>query len=291
MQQLLAAPDISISIVNYNTATLLEECLQSVLSARDGLGIEIFVVDNASKDNSVEMVRSKFPQVHLISNSENRFFSAAHNQALRKATGRYVLILNSDTRIMPGALRTMVQFMDARPEAGAASCLFLNEDGTVWQSCWRFHTVGSFLLNHRLARILFPNSKVRQRFAICEWDRLSGRQVDVISDAFAFVRSEVLRQIGSYDEQFLLYFTEDDLSLRLRRAGWKIFHIPQARIVHQHCGSTRKVAPSHIRRIFVSDATRYFLKHHGLFTGAFVGAVLWSEFVLRTLFYRRQAPG
>ncbi|WP_243664828.1 glycosyltransferase family 2 protein [Rhodothermus marinus] len=122
--------DLSVIIVNYNVRDLLEQALRSVFRAADGLELEVFVVDNNSVDGSVEMVRAHFPEVHLIANTENVGFSRANNQAIRRARGRYLLLLNPDTIVQEDTLRAMVDFLDAHPEVGAAGCKILNPDGS-----------------------------------------------------------------------------------------------------------------------------------------------------------------
>ena len=279
-----APPDVTVSIVSFNTKDLLRECLRSIIESGAELRIEIIVVDNASCDSSADMVAAEFPQVTLIRNGENRFFTRAHNQALRAAQGRYVLILNSDTRLKPGNLQTMVAFMDNHPNVGVASCLIRNPDGSVYRSAWRIRTLKTLFLNHFVGQKLRPHGL--DEHLLADWDRLTTRQVDVIMDAYAFARREALQQIGWYDERYLLYYTEDDLCLAMHRAGWQVFHVAEAEVVHHYKASTKKQPSLFVRRIMIHDAVSYYRKHHGRLTGAVASLFLNLELLPRTLFIK-----
>ena len=173
-------PDISISIVSFNTNEVLRSCLDSIFHNNGDVAVEVIVVDNASTDGSVEMVEHEFPQASLIRNERNLMFTKANNQAIRRSRAPYVLILNSDTRLPRGMLREMIDFMESHPKAGAASCNFLSPEGAIQPVGWKFHTLGSMMANQKIARWLFPNSRVLREHSMPDWDRTSSRQVDVI---------------------------------------------------------------------------------------------------------------
>ncbi|MCL4498889.1 MAG: glycosyltransferase family 2 protein [Chloroflexi bacterium] len=277
MAEQASAPtvDLTVSIISFNTKDLLVNCLESIYANTEGISFEVIVVDNASTDGSAEAVRTRFPQVRLIANDRNLYFTKAHNQAIGVSAGRYVLILNSDTILLPGTLEKMVQFMDAHPQAGAASCVFLNPDGTIWPSCWKFKTLSAVLWGLNIPLNLFPNARARTEPRMLDWDRTTLREVDVVVDAFMMVRRGAIEEVGTYDETLLLYATEDDFCLRLKSAGWKIYHVPEAKIIHINRGSVDQVRLLTIQSIYRRDTVRFLRKHHG-FGIALIGNVIIS---------------
>ena len=250
------ATDVSVCIVSYNGVNHVRECLASAF--------EVIVVDNASQDGTVETVRTEFPQVTLIANSENRYFTRANNQALRQAQGRYCLILNPDTLLQPDTLRRVVGFLDDHPEVGAATCLQRHPDGRVLMVGARFYTVFQLLCIGKFFSRFVRSSGMCCAHSVAEWDRQSTRRVDVAEDSFLMVRREALEVVGGYDEQFLLYFTEDDLCRRLWAAGWPVYYYAGTSIVHKVSRSTRPDKfPLYIYCINRRDAVTYFRIHHG----------------------------
>jgi len=202
--------DLSIIIVSYNTKDLLKQCLDSIYGKVQDISFEIFVVDNNSQDGSPKMVKNLFPKVKLIENKENKGFASANNLAIKKSKGRYVLLLNSDTIVLPGSLSRMKQFMDETPRAGATGCKLINPDGSL-QSFGR-----------GLKRI-----------------RGKGvREVDWVEAACFMVRQRVIDEIGLMDENFFFYSEDMDWCRRMRLAGWKIFCISRAKVIHYGRGST-----------------------------------------------------
>jgi GT2 family glycosyltransferase len=267
--------DLSISIVNFNTCDMLRECLTRLRASASGRAVEIIVVDNGSSDGSAELVRREFPEVGLIENAINRYFTAAHNQALRVSTGRYVLILNSDILVFPDTLPRLVEFMDTHPEAGAVGCLLLDAAEKPTRSCWRFPDLKSALLGHKVGVLLFPNSRVRRNYEMLDWDGLSEREVEVVMDSFICLRRETLNQINGYDEAMLMYYTEQDLCLSVKKAGWKVLFTPSIRAVHLHQYTSNRVNPWRIWSIRKRDTVAYFKKHHGILPAAVLNAI-WS---------------
>ncbi len=249
--------DLSIVIVSYNVRDLLEWCLDSVgaqyiepLQTTDGtqhdasgictLSSEILVVDNASSDGSAAMVQKKFPAAHLIANTENRGFAAANNQGFAQAHGRYLLMLNPDTRVRAGALETLVKFMDAHPRAGACGGKLVYADGSLQQSAFQFPTLAqifldSFPLNWRLT-----DSRVNGRYPRAGYARGEPFPIDHPLGADLMVRREVAEKIGWLDEKFFIYCEEIDWCMRIKHAGWEIWCVPQAEIVHYEAQSTQQ---------------------------------------------------
>lgn len=253
---------LSVVIVNYNTQDLLAACLSSIFHNSSGIDLEVVVVDNGSSDGSANMVESRFPQVKLIRNRTNLYFTKANNQGIRASTALYVLVLNSDTLVLDGTLKKMLEFMEAHPEAGVMSCVFLATNGEVIPTCWQAHTLTELLFSGDIMSNLFPNSSFRQSRRMNDWDRLSLREVDVVVDACAMFRKQALDEVGLYDEAFLLYYTEDDICLRLHQAGWKVFHYPDAQIMHRTEGTVRRGPTARNRAIHRNDLIRYFSKYH-----------------------------
>ena len=265
----MAAPaprSLSVSIVSFNTRDATLACIESVLASRGPIAVDVTVVDNASTDGSADAIARRFPQVRLIRNATNRYFSAAHNQALRTATGELVLILNSDTELGPVVTTQMVEFMDAHPEVGAATCLYVDEQ----QQPLRPH-----LHNYWQCRSLWHNFFARHGWGLALYRLLGGRldhasgrdhhagfsYVDVVSDTFLFARGKALAQVDFYDERMLLYATEDDLCRRLAQAGWRIAVNHNLTIVHRFSGSVRRVPPLSMRRIYRNDSIYFYRKH------------------------------
>jgi GT2 family glycosyltransferase len=276
--------DVTISIVSFNTKDLLRSCVRSIFDGAGNLAIEVIVVDNASIDGSPEMLASEFPDVKVIRNTENRFFTKAHNQALKAASGRYFLVLNSDTRLLRDNLQVMVSFMDQHPDVGVASCLIRNPDLTVYPTCWRYRSLATLFASHFFGQKLFP--RALDSHAMAGWNRMDTRPVDVIMDAYALVRRDAMTAIGGYDEDYFLYYTEDDLCLSMAKAGWRVFHVADAEIVHEYKASTKKQPSLFVRRLMIRDAVKYYKKNVGVLAGYVTAAMLWAEFALRYVFVK-----
>jgi len=224
----MSKADISIVIVNWNTKELLRNCLASVFRTRDDTAsLEAFVVDNGSTDGSQDMVKAEFPGVRLIENETNRGFAAANNQALAVMSGRYALLLNSDAVLTGKALSTLFQFMEAYPEAGMACGQLLNADGSKQNSIAPFPTILTLLLNVSLLEYLFPG-----RYPSKRYHHEQPVEIESGVGACLIIRKQALGQVGLFDERYFFFFEETDLALRMRKAGWKIYHVPEALIYH-----------------------------------------------------------
>jgi hypothetical protein len=244
--------NLSIIIVNWNTRALLAQCLESIVNVQTfkRLNVQTFVIDNASTDGSAAMVRERFPWVHLIENEENVGFARANNQALARAQRRYVLLLNSDTEVAPGALESMVAFMDAHPEAGACGPRLLNGDGSLQPSCHPVLTPGREFWRLMFLDRIWPHATYDQE----SWDRRTPREVEVIKGACLMLRAEALAQVGVLDERYFIYTEEMDLCHRLRQAGWSLWWVPAAEVVHHGEASTRQKAHAMYVQLYRSKA-------------------------------------
>ncbi|HIQ01631.1 MAG TPA: glycosyltransferase family 2 protein [Anaerolineales bacterium] len=251
--------DLTVSIINTNNRDLLRECLRSLFESTRSISLEVYVVDNACTDGSAEMVEREFPQVHLIRNPYRLRFCANHNQVLRQGTGRYLLILNEDTVIPPGAFDKLVAFMDAHPEAGAAGVTVLNPDGSLQYSYARFPSLRSALIL-TLSLNRFLNGGHYPFFPQPEDGR--PREVDWTNGACFLVRREAMEQVGLMDEAFLIYAEETDWCYRIRKAGWKVYYLPEVSICHYQGKATSQARPRRRFRINRS-ALLFFRKHYG----------------------------
>jgi N-acetylglucosaminyl-diphospho-decaprenol L-rhamnosyltransferase len=257
----MSNPDIAVSVVvvSWNTRELLARCLEALAEGEvSSPTCEAFVVDNASSDGSAEMVPQRFPAVHLIANRANVGFARANNQALRESTGRYLLLLNPDTEVRPGAVASLVRFMDQHSRVGAAGARLLNPDGTLEPSCHPAPTLSREVWRLFHLDLLWPYAA----YPISEWDLEHPQRVDVIQGACMMVRREAIDQVGLLDEDFFIYSEEVDLCRRLRQSGWDVYWVPQATVMHHGGQSTRQVASSMFLRLHQAKV-HYFRKHQG----------------------------
>ncbi len=263
--------DLSIVIVSWNTRQMLADCLATVRAGLGSLNAEIWVVDNASDDGSPEMVARDFPEARVIVNAENRGFAAANNQALALATGRHVLLLNSDTLVHGDVLERSVAWLDAHPEAGVMGPRVLNTDGTTQASTSRFPSLRLLALQTLgLTRIAAFDG-----YRMTGWDRRDTRAVEVVSGCAMFVRRAAMERVGLLDEAFFFYGEETDWCRRFADAGWQLVFAPVGEITHFGGGSVRRL--NHKRDTMLTEATvRLHRKHGGLIAGVTCWLVLAS---------------
>jgi GT2 family glycosyltransferase len=253
---------LSVIIVSWNSRDRLTECLTSLGEQVAELSIETWVVDNHSNDGSVDLVREQFPWVNLLVNRENQGFARANNRALSLATGRYVLFLNPDTQLLSDALAVLLRFMDDHPKVGAVGPQVLFPEGSIQPSCRRFPTLATVLWEAVGLDRALPDHPRFGRYLMGDWDHRSLCRVDQPIGACLMVRSSALEQVGQFDDQFFLFFEEVDLCRRLRSAGWEIYFVPEAQVIHHGGHSTGQ----DFRRavwLFHSSRYKYFRKHFG----------------------------
>jgi len=219
--------DISIIIVNWNTKDFLLDCLSSVFKTVNGMSSEVWLVDNASVDGSVEAVRSGYPGVKIIQNNENLGFAAANNLAFARMQGRYALLLNTDTELTNGAVREIYDFMESNPEVGMACGQLLNPDGSKQNSIANFPLLLSLLCNETLLRILLPKKFPSKRKVYP-----SPIEIDSGIGACLMVRKKAMDEVGFFDEKYFFFFEETDWAYRMKQAGWKVYFVPTAKIYH-----------------------------------------------------------
>jgi GT2 family glycosyltransferase len=249
--------DLSFILVNWNTKGLILEALRSIIDTDHGYAYEIFVVDNGSADGSPEAIREAFPQIHLIRNDTNQGFARAVNQALNRAGGRYIVLLNSDARLQEGTIQALMVFMEDNPDVGIAGGQLINPDGSRQNSIAPFPSLATELLNRRLLRTLFPRSypgKEREHpFPI---------DVDSLVGACIIVRRQAIDDVGGLDEGYFFFMEETDWCLRMRERGWRVSFVPHARILHLQ-GASAAMARAEARIEFYRSRYRLFTKWRG----------------------------
>jgi len=247
--------DISIVIVNWNTRELLLDCLASVYETVKNVFFEIWLVDNASVDGSVEAVKDVYPGVNIIQNKKNLGFAAANNKAFKKMQGRYVLLLNTDTALTIGAVETLYDFMENNPDVGMACGQLLHQDGSKQNSIASFPSLLSLMCNESFLQILFPDKFPGKRKEIAK-----PIEVDSCIGACMMVRKKAMDEVGLLDENYFFFLEETDWARRMKQAGWKICFVPLARIFHFQGQSVGHDVESRI--MFYRSRYIYFKKWH-----------------------------
>jgi GT2 family glycosyltransferase len=247
--------DLSVIVVNWNTRDLLLSCLESLYRNIGDLAFEVWVVDNASSDGSVAAALARFPDIRVIENPENLGFAAANNRALSRAEGRYAMLLNTDATLTPRAAETLVSFLDANPSAAMACGQLLNTDGSLQNSVAAFPSLLTLAGNETLLGLLFP-----RRFVGKRRPPKAPVAVDSCIGACLVVRREAANRVGPLDERYFFFMEETDWALQMHRAGWRVFFVPEARIVHAQGSSVGQSAVS--RMLFYRSRYLYFKKWH-----------------------------
>ncbi|MDQ3991503.1 MAG: glycosyltransferase family 2 protein [Actinomycetota bacterium] len=251
--------DLAVVVVNYNAGSYLGRCLASVFAAGGDLGLEVVVVDNASRDGSAERARRDHPRARVIVNQENRGFAAAANQGIRATTAPFALLLNPDAEIVTGTLAALVKVARERPHAGAVGLLVRNPDGSLQPSARKVPGLGEALGHAFLARAL-PDNRFSRSYTMADWDRTSERAVEWVSGSAVLLRREATDDVGLFDEGYFMYVEDVDLCTRMRAAGWQVLFSPEVEVRHEVGVSSRaiprRMAEEHSRSIY-----RYFAKH------------------------------
>ncbi len=235
-------PDMSVVVINLNGRQLLDDCLTTLREAMPRHELEVIVTDNGSTDGSVEMVKEKFPEVKLVENGENLGFTKANNQGVEISHGRYVMLLNNDTRVLPGAFSDAVDYLDQHPDIGASGLQLLNEDGSLQLSVRRFPSFKQALFNrYSLLTKLFPDNKFSRSYLMTDIKHDEIQDVDWVSGACLIIRREVLDEEGALDERFFMYSEDVDYCYRVWECGWRVTYLPFAQVYHLIGQDTKKV--------------------------------------------------
>jgi len=274
--------DLSVIIVCFNDREVLLPCLESLYGAPCEIALEVILVDNGSKDGSIDEVRRRFPSVRILEPGYNSGYAGGNNFGFERAEGRYVLFLNPDTLLTTGALDRLVARGDANPDSGAVGPKVLNRDGSLQPSCFRSPTVGHYLaitlMLHRL-----PG-----------WSRWFGadgypdgffereQPADIVSGCCLLARRDLLRSIGAFNEDYFIYFEETDLCERIRRSGHAILYTPEAVITHLG-GATTVKQVMWFRIQFERNRIRFFRTYRGRAAALAVSVLMTVNLLLRVI--------
>jgi GT2 family glycosyltransferase len=264
--------DLSIIVVNWNTHDLLAICLQSIYETIHNLAFEVIVIDNASCDRSPEMVEQRYPHVRLIRNQENVGFARANNQGILISTGRYILLLNSDTKMINESIKEMISFMDSNHHVGAVGPELLNPDGSIQYYSKRLPN----LVNQAAVMFHFPGYK---RSVIREFRNPHPHEVERVKGACLMIRRSIVNEIGLLNENSFLFSEEDDWSIKLNRKGWKIYYIPAVKVIHFGSASIKQISGEAAFHLYKSK-TQFFREHHGYLNAAIFKAMLTAKYIV-----------
>jgi GT2 family glycosyltransferase len=272
--------DASIILVSYNTIDFTRQCLKSIYNNVKDISFEVICIDNHSQDGTSEMIKNDFKDVLLIESEENLGYARANNLGISRSTGRYVILLNSDTVVLPGSLEQTIEFMQRNPDAGAASPKLLNPDGSI-QYCIRslpdiktafFQSIGW----HKL----FPGNKITAKYYKIDLDYNKVLSVDSIGTTCYVIRREVLEKVGLLSEDFFLYNVDLDYNKRIKDAGYNIYYLPKPQIIHYggvsvNQNSLRGLIEQH------QGMWRMYRKHYALRKNIFVNCFIFAAIFLR----------
>ena len=260
-----AVIDVDVVIVGYRSRDLVMACLDSLPAAADGAVVSVTVVDNGSGDGTVEAVRGRRDGTRVIDMGDNTGYAVANNAGMARGTGRYVMVLNPDTVVRPGALRTLVEFADRHRGAGVIAPRLLNADGTPQLTARAFPTIAAGLFGRRsLLTRWFPNNRWSRAF-LAEQEHLEdGRpfEVDWVSGAAMLVPRTVHAETAGFDEDFFLFWEDADWCRRIKNAGYSVWCVPTAIVVHDEGGTRDHRWSARVIRAFHRGAYRYWTKHH-----------------------------
>jgi GT2 family glycosyltransferase len=251
---------LSVIVVTHNHAAYLKRCLDSLLPEVQQVTGEVFVIDNRSDDDSAAIARA-YPTVQLHVNTVRRGFSANNNCGMALAQGRYLLILNPDTEVLSGALKSLIDFMDHHPQVGLCGAQLLFPDGTVQPSPRRFPTLGSVIARRTPLRLFLRYSRLNQHHLMQDMDHSQIQPVDWLLGACLLIRREVLETVGPLDEGYFLYVEDIDWARRMHQAGWQIYYVPTAQIIHHHLAVSDKNLFSRYMWLHLRSMVRYVRKY------------------------------
>jgi N-acetylglucosaminyl-diphospho-decaprenol L-rhamnosyltransferase len=267
--------DLTALIVNYNTAHLLEKCVGDLRASALGLNLQICVLDNASRDDSVAVLNSKFSDCVIKINDSNVGFGRANNQLLEGAVGKYILLLNTDAFVAVDSLTKTIAYMDGNPECGVLGVRLVGREGDLQPSCRYFPTPWNVFLSRTGLARFFPSTRSIDDMS---WAHDAVRECDWVPGCYYLIRREVIEQVGLFDPRFFLYYEEVDHCHAVKSAGWKVVFYPHTTVVHvggESAKSDSKLtdAGRQISELQIESELLYFRKHHGLL-GVWISVVL-----------------
>jgi GT2 family glycosyltransferase len=260
---------LSIIIVNFNTKEFLKKCLESIYQYIDISTYEIIVVDNGSIDGSAKMVKEEFPKVKLIENSKNLGFAKAVNQGIRKAKGEYIFLLNPDTEIKRGTLKKLIEFAGKNPDAGVIGAKLLNPNSSIQSSVYHFPTIW-----RAIKEFWFGQRGAYEKYAPAGMEPV---EVDAVTGAAMLIPRKTIEKIGLFDERYFMYFEDLDYCRRVKKAGLKVYYLPEARIIHHHGKSGLSV---HVYSYLVSSSKIY----NGIIKYYLLTFIIWLGQKFRNIF-------
>jgi len=280
----LSEVDLSIVIVAWNVRDLVLDCLASIADAKLGLSYEVIVVDNGSVDHSVEAVVRQFPDTRVVALPKNIGFGAGNNRGLEVMRGRHAVLLNSDTIVLPGGLEACVRFLDEHPEVGAVGPQLLNPDRSKQNCINNSPTLVSEIVGQSFLRRVLPRRWPSKRV-----DYPGPVEVEAVLGACLFVRREVIAEIGLIDEDYFFFLEETDWCHRMRAAGWRVFHLPDAHVIHLYGESTKKKLPLRTRIEYYRSRYIFFRKNRSPAVYRALRAVVWIKILCGCVFGGRRA--
>lgn len=285
--------DISVVIVNWNVKDLLRRCLQSIAHETREVSYEVIVVDNASTDGSVDMLRHEFPDVNVIVNGDNTGFAKGNNSGIRKTTGDVVLLLNPDTELMGNTLGHTVHFLRRRPDVGLLGAQFVNEDGSVQPSVRRFPTLADQCLILLKLHNVFPRLGALRRYFAYDMDTTRTQSVDQVSGTFFAIPRATLDAVGLLDERFFIWYEDVDYCRRVWQSGRRVWYSPDVKIRNRGGASFAQVVAFRKQRLLNRSMAQYFRKWHSVGAWLLIQTMRPCSLVLALLvdllLYRRRS--
>jgi len=263
--------DITVVIVSYNTADLIEKAIGCLQDSTKMMHVQTIIIDNASRDDSVALIKREYADCELIENTVNVGFGRANNQAIPLIKGQYVLLLNTDAFVSPETLEKTVAYMDAHSECGLLGVKLVGRDGKMQPSCRYFPTPLNVFLNRSGLNKVFPWVRLVDDL---EWDHASVRECDWVPGCYLLIRREVIDQIGLFDERFFLYSEEVDLCFAAKKAGWQVHYYPHSTVVHlggESAKSDHEITDGgkQVERLQIESELLYFRKNYGIMAVVF----------------------
>lgn len=279
-----ASVDLSIVIVAWNVRDLVLDCLASIRAAKLGIAYEVIVVDNGSNDFTVEAVSRQFPETRIVALPRNIGFGAGNNRGFEVMRGRHVVLLNSDTIVVPDGLEACVRYLDLHPEVGVVGPQLLNPDRSKQNCIHNSPNLVSELVGQSLLRRLLP-SRYPSKFV----DYDAPVEVEAVLGACLFTRREVIEQVGMIDEGYFFFLEETDWCHRIRAAGWKIVHLPDAYVIHLYGESTKKKTPLRTRIEFYRSRYLFFRKNRSRTAYRTLRGIVMMKILVGAVFGGRRA--
>lgn len=261
----LPSRDLSVVIVTFNCKDYALDCIRSLFSQDNASELEIIIVDNASRDDTVAALHRLFPSISIIQNTQNLFFRRANNQGILQSTGRYVLLLNPDTALLaPNTLNQMIAYMDKYQQVGILGPKLLDSDGATQLHGDRFPGLLWVIFLYLSLHQLWPHNPIARWKRYADWDRSDTREVDSVSGAAMMVRRKVFEEIGLLDESSLMYWEEADFCRAAHQTGWKTVHFADAKIMHHWTkGGTSTVESGTLAPLIEQSMLNYYKKYYG----------------------------